>query len=391
MIISMVYIPIIGILIFSIQYRQRFSFIDTFIQSLPLKATAWYEQVLIYGGSAIFTLLWGSLIAFVVFPSSDVIQAMTSGINAFWAGENPFVANVVPHMVALPSGPGVIYGTYNYGPLDLIIYGIGYLIFKGLLGELWWIVGFNYILVFIIYAIFRQTFPEVPDIIKFPPFMIIMGCFLQDNVILMIAFLAGAWWAYERLTNPYKDVITVLLLSAGVLTKMFVLFVLMGYFIYVFQKEIRKWFLYSLLVGCVELFIMLPFNILAVIHSVFFFNTDFADIAQYAVIQGSIPAVLQILGIGILFVPIAIILTGVFIIVVWYYSPDNLYLEMIVFTLLALSLLPNTVYAFFAIPFYFCLILYNSNYQHGLSEEKLSLNHNDLLKGYPSKTITEGT
>ena len=386
MLVSLFYIPIIILFVLLIHYRQKFKAIDIFMRKLPLKVNRLSEKWIIYVGSAIFALVWGSIVASIVLPSSDVVQAMTSGINAFFIGENPFIMNVVPHMISLASGSAIVYGTYNYGPLDLIIYGIGYLIFKGLLGNLWWIVGFNYVLVFVIYAIFRKTFPEIPDLIKFPPFMIIMGCFLQDNVILMIVFLAGAWWAHERLTNHFKDSITILLLSAGVLTKMFIALVLLGYFIFVFQKEIKKWVIYSLQGGSLALLIMIPFNVLAVIHSVFFFNVNLTERAQYATIQGSIPALLQTVGLEDLFILIAFILTGIFVIFAWRYSPDNLYLKIIMLSFLSLLLLPNTVYAFFAIPFYSCLILYCVNYQIDTQEDsEASLKQNSFLKDYLNK------
>ena len=130
MLVSLFYIPIIILFVLLIHYRQKFKAIDIFMRKLPLKVNRLSEKWIIYVGSAIFALVWGSIVASIVLPSSDVVQAMTSGINAFFIGENPFIKKVVPHMISLASGSAIVYGTYNYGPLDLIIYGIGYLIFK---------------------------------------------------------------------------------------------------------------------------------------------------------------------------------------------------------------------------------------------------------------------
>ncbi|MHA2363900.1 MAG: hypothetical protein ACXAC7_08070 [Candidatus Hodarchaeales archaeon] len=371
------YIPFLIAIILIVHYRAKFQIIDLAIRSLPSKASTAQRKWFILIVSTLYLIIFSTILAYLILPFSDVEEAMTAGIKEFWSGTNPFINEVVPHIILTSSGEEIIYGTYNYGPIDLLIYSIGYYLFSWLLGDNWWIVGFNYILLIIIYLILRQTYPDVPDTIKYPPFMVLMAFFLQDNAVLMCFFLALAWWCYIHLKEPYKHPAVVVMLTLGVLTKLYIVIVLLGYFFYVFQKNYRQWIGYTLLGGITGLLVMLPFNIEAVIRSVFFFHSNITEREQYATIQGGLPVLLELLGLNILYIPLVIGLTGIFIGLAWYYAEQQkgcneeyciLIVKFIILTLLTISLLPSSVFAFFIIPTYFFLCLYNNNYHLGNPE-----------------------
>lgn len=356
------YIPFIIMFIILVHYHQKFKIIDLTIKQIPVYTTSYQRKTLLFLVVTIVFILMVLLISSLILPFSDVENAMTAGIKAFWSGINPYTEDVVPHILISPSGSTkTVLGSYNYGPLDLLVYSIGFYMFSWLLGDSWWIVGFNLILIFIIYFIFHHTFPNISSSIKYPIFMLPMAFFLPDNAVLMCVFLALAGWCYINF-QKYKHMTVVILLTLGVLTKLFIVFVLAGYFVYVFKSEIILWVQYTILGSVLSFIIMYPFNILAVIDSAFFFHSDLDTRTQFATIQGGLPVLLEPLGLGMFYFYLAGILIVIFLIFVWYYSKDINY-QFIILTLLSLLILPSSVYAFMIIPVYFMLITYCSYYQ----------------------------
>ena len=123
---------------------------------------------------------------------------------------------------------------------------------------------------------------------------------------------------------------------------------------------------------------MFPFNIIAVIQNAIFFHSDLDMRDQFATIQGGIPVYLEVLGLGQFYFLVAILLALVFFGFAWYFSPIDLNNRFILLTLLCLLLLPNSVYAFFIIPFYFALINYSFHFQatYIIKQSKMVNNQN---------------
>ncbi|MHA2274006.1 MAG: hypothetical protein ACXACI_19355 [Candidatus Hodarchaeales archaeon] len=72
---------------------------------------------------------------FVIYDLTDVDNVLWTGSEAFIEGTNPYTNKVVEHIDA---DGEVFYSYYNYGPVNLIVYSLFFLLFGPLFGE-WWL------------------------------------------------------------------------------------------------------------------------------------------------------------------------------------------------------------------------------------------------------------
>lgn len=370
---GILYIPFIAVILLFIHQRSKFYWVDDFLTKLDDIFNSTSKKIVLYGTAILLAILYSVLVSSVVFPASDVYAAMAGAIKAFFInGKNPYFDTVVPHILYTSSGPITINGTYNYGPIDLIIYGIFYFIFSPLVGNDWWIYVTNIIFSVITYFIMRATLEkEVPETVTLLSFLFIFSWFLQDNAVLMVLFLAIAWYVHVKSSSKYKNYIITIILTMGVLTKLYIAFVLVGYFVYIFKDDIKQWTINGLIGGITGLVIMFPFGIINVLKSIFLFHVDLQIRQEYATIQGGIPTYLELIGLKALYVPIAIILALAFLYVCQIYAKNQINLKFAVFTTLTLVLLPTSGYAFFIIPTFFLLTQYYINHSKIHSEEKV--------------------
>ncbi len=299
---------------------------------------------------------------------------MTGAIrNYFLNGINPYVDKVVPHIIYTNSGAVTLKGTYNYGPVDMIIYGIFYFIFSPFVGDTWWIYVTNIIFIGLIYVIMRLTLEnDVPQIITFISYLFLFSWFLQDNAVLMCLFLAIAWFIHVKNNTKYKHYLVTIVLTLGVLTKLYVAFVLLAYFVYIFKDDIREWIINTIIGLITTAIVLFPFSIIDVLKSIFVFQVDLNIRENYATIQGGLPTYLTLFGLKWLFIPLAIILVIVFLYLSEIYAHDEINLKLALFTVINLVLLPSSGYAFFIIPCFFLLTQYYINYHEIHNNEKIT-------------------
>lgn len=359
---GLLFIPFTFMILLFIHLRSKAYWVDDLLTSFDEKFDTYQKKLLLYGVTIFLVLLWGFIISSIVFPASDVDNAMSGAIQQFFInGVNPYTHKVVPHILLLSSGPDTVLGTYNYGPVDLCLYAIGYFLFSGIFGPSWWIYVTNIFLTIFIYFIIRTLVPA-PETVKLLSFAFFFSWYLQDNVVLMCLFLALAWWVHVKVDSKYKYPLVVFILTLGVLTKLYIAFVLVGYFVYIFKKDIKLWIINGVVGGLTTIIVLFPFNIIAVLKAIFLFHADLAIRENYATIQGGIPSYLELLGLGIIFIPLAIILVFVFLFLSEKYAKDQIELKLAVFTTINLILLPSSGYSFFAIPSFFLLVQYYRNH-----------------------------
>lgn len=357
------FIPFVFIALLFIYFRSKFYWFDDFFSAFDETFDTFQKKLLLYGCTIFLALVWGFIISSIVFPVSDVDEAMTGAIRSFFIyGINPYTNKVVPHILIFPTGTETLFGTYNYGPVDLCLYAIGYFMFSPFFGSPWWIYVTNIFLTVLIYLIIRTLVPA-PETVKLLSFAFFFSWFLQDNVVLMCLFLALAWWTHLKFDSKYKYPIVIILLTLGVLTKLYIAFVLIGYFVYIFKKDIKLWIINGLIGGFTAVIVLLPFNIIDVIKSIFLFQVNITLRENYATIQGGIPSYLNLLGLDWLFVPLAILLVLLFLILSEKYAENQIELKFAIFTIINLVLLPSSDYAFFIIPSFFILVQYYKNHQ----------------------------
>jgi hypothetical protein len=358
--VGLVQIPFAISIFLIFHYRRILDPIGNFIQSLSSENHKNYLQPSIYIICIFYTLIFGFILTIIVFPSSDVDDAMVAAIRGFLEGVNPYQEDIVPHILLTSSGSVTVWGTYNYGPIDLIGYSLGYLLFSPFLPSNWWLFGTNFVLMIFIYLIFHAIYPDIHHIRKLIPFVILMSFFLQDNAVLMVLFLALAWWCYKKLTNPKRDIMVIIFLTLGSLTKLFLVVVLFAYIYYIIFPDIKKTIFLTALSLILVLIVLIPFNIGEVINSTLLFHSQLDDRESLTKIQGALPAILLIFGFQNYYIPLGGLLAVIFLLLAQKYSPiiDQ---RLIFLTIFANLLLPNSVYAFFMVSAFYFLTNYFTN------------------------------
>ncbi len=376
---SILFIPITIIVLILIHFRYKFEYFANFLIRFDSNLKNKYKRIIIIQLCVLIPIIIG-YIYFLQPPSTDIQIAMLSAIKSFLVGENPYYFNVVPHILILPSGiKELIMGTYNYGPVGLIIYSIGFLIFFPLFGSPFWLLYSNVVLTLCIYLVIRKI-TNLSDIITIIPFMIIFSLFIQDNIILMCLFLSLAWWTHYKSNYKYKNTIVIILMTLGTLTKLYLAFVLLGYFVYIFKSDIRSWIINGLVATFIFILCLFPFGILNVIRSMVLFHINLNIRANYATIQGGLTIYLILFHIINLFIPIAIILSIIFLYLSNKYA-NSIELKFGFLTILNLILLPDAGYQFFIIPIFFLLVSFYNHLSEIIDEE--TSNYNELVEnGY---------
>lgn len=363
--VGLVFIPFTFTIFLLVHFRAHFNPINAKLQAINLwsKGSRLRQSEIILFAT-FFALIWSFIIGLIVFPYSDVDEAMVAGIKGFLSGNNPYTQEIVPHILLTPDGKETVYGTYNYGPVDLVVYAIGYTIFSPLFGDVWWLFVTNIILLVGIYSFLAVfSYQEISHPIKIIPFMFLMGWFLQDNSVLMCFLLAIAWYIHLNIdsTKWYKYPLITFVFTLAVLTKLYLAFVLAGYFLFVLKEDLIRWG-QNILVGIITtVLVIVPFDFWGVINSIFLFHSNLDYREDFATIQGGIPAILEILGYRDLFLYVAIIYSLIVLIFSYYYAKDQLALNFCVLSIFFLLLLPSSVFAFFIIPSFFMLAQYFEN------------------------------
>ena len=174
--------------------------------------------------------------------------------------------------------------------------------------------------------------------------------------------------------SQYKSILVVTILTLGVFTKLYIAFVLLGYFIFILKNNIKLWLINSVAMLITSLIILFPFGILNVIKSIFIFNLDSQIREKYAIIAGGLPYYLNLLGLDKLFIPLAIVLLFIFIFISEKYANNQTNLKFAIFTILDLLLMPNSMYEFLIIPIFFLLVqYYQNNYNRSEKAEETTI------------------
>ena len=379
---GLLFIPVISLVLILIYFRNKLYILDGYFTAIDSKFSTNFQKALLYFLFTSFAIFIGFLICTITFPYSDIDNAMQGAIQAFFInGINPYANNVVPHIFINSQTTNIIYGTYNYGPIDLLCYGIGFFIFYPFFGPGWWLYVSNIVLILLIYVIIRKII-QIPETIKFIPFILLSSLFMQDNTVLMVFFLAIAWAIHEKINNKSKYPLVTIFLTIGVFSKLFLLFTLFGYFAIVFRSNIKLWVQNGLISLGVAILIIFPFGYKDVINSIFIFHVDLSLRKSFAIIQGGIPLYLDIFHLDWLFIPLAFTLTGVFIVISDKYVPDQLKLKISIFSILNLVLLPSSEYAFFFIPGLLLLLQYYENHLDKYNKS-VYVGQNQFIKTIP--------
>lgn len=260
--------------------------------------------------------------AFVLFfdhfeDSHDIDNAVDAATGHFLRGGNPYADEVVPRFPEIYHGSArmLVNGTYNYLPLDLLIYSGMKQVFS-FLGTPYWFIAANGIFAAIA-GFFYWRMTRLNPLILFPVAASIFIVFSFDNVCLTSVFiLAGMMLFYKPERTGNEMLLALLLFGLASLTKILAVVVLATFILVYAQLAIRgrsKGFASLTAVYCmgmlgIALAIIAPFGVNNVIDSTIFFHADPALRIDTA--MGGTP-LYHLLGESGLFLPVFIGATAV--------------------------------------------------------------------------------
>ncbi|MHA2053456.1 MAG: hypothetical protein ACW99F_07615 [Candidatus Hodarchaeales archaeon] len=313
----------------------------------------------------IFYLITGVFISVFLFflfsyinSHTDVDDAITSGVEAFLNGQNPYQEDVVLH--ELPSGP--VLGRYHYFPPDLLTYSFFYVLTNGffvsIFGTYWFFplhIAFLLPGYWIVHKIILWPHQKL-----LPFFLLLVTPFLFTNSMLMWIFFLLGYYLYEKKDKKSLGMVFYVLAAS---VKYFVGIIIVFYFFRSLNRFLGKKlsdlttrdlineFSPYIWGSTVLALISIPFNLIDVIISVFFYQGD--PSFRGAVAQSVGPVLIELLNIiqiETLYLPsLAIILILTLILI----RNQSTYEKILHFSFLTMFILPfYGTELFITLPFY---------------------------------------
>ena len=305
-------------------------------------------------------------------PMLDVDEAVIAAVQAFTHGINPYVDKIIPHYYVsndyadIRTGgiTQVTYGTYNYLPVDLLLYSIGYVLFSPFFGYLWYYLTNFLVIIFCIFLLYRfypLSFFQ-SSLILFPA--IVLGAIIINDVWLILFFIIFIIFIDKQKHNEKHNhsyyLVAVTLLTLGFLTKMLLIFILPVFLLYTTKKwKIRiTYTIYSIIISLIPIYL---FNFNAVINSVLFFHSNINARSEMASISGILALPLQELNLTVFYIPMFVLIYLVILYIARFYSSSLegriLFVVAIVIILLPSNNFLSTLWVVFICGLY---IMYNN-------------------------------
>jgi len=192
-------------------------------------------------------VLWAALISFVVgylvFFSAlqhehDIPQAVSAAVNGLDNGLNPYVDEVVPRFETHDGlGFTIGMGTYNYLPLDLLVYS-GMHNILGFAGFPAWFILSNLAFLAMAFYVFHELVPV--KWASYLPFAGIVSLFYSfDNCSLTILLMVLSVYVLTRLKSNYSAAFSVFLMGLAIMTKVYAAIPFAVLVIWLLQEQLR--------------------------------------------------------------------------------------------------------------------------------------------------------
>jgi hypothetical protein len=332
------------------------------------RLNSWFQaylkkNIIFYPVTAIMIVVFLYLLFGYAIANTDVDDAITTAVQEFLNGHNPYTEDVVEHHISINGTPTTVLGRYHYFPPDLLTYSLFYMfignIFYPIL-ETYWFVPLHFILLIPSYWIVVKIV-EWPHHRRLPLFLLLVTPYLFTNSILMLFFFLLGYYLFE-VKEQYSLGMVFYVLAASV--KYMVGFIIVFYFVLMIRQLHMKraffndWRLIAgkfapYIISSLVLFIFcIPFGLIDVVVSVFIYQgfTSFRG----EVAQSVGPLLIEILGIAsledLLYLPLALIIViGAFV----YFRNHSDYEQILHFSFLSMMILPfYATELFITIPFY---------------------------------------
>lgn len=192
---------------------------------VPKRFSDWARRHNRFVPAVLWAVFLSFLIGYLLFFSQlnhdhDIPEAVSAAVSGLDRGLNPYIDPVVPRFEARDHiGFSMGLGTYNYLPLDLLVYsGMHHLL--GFLGFPVWFVLSNIVFSTIAIGLFRELAP-----VKWPSYLPIGGMVILyysfDNCSLTILLMVLSVYALRRLGSRYSVPLSIFLMGLAVMTKVY--------------------------------------------------------------------------------------------------------------------------------------------------------------------------
>ncbi len=316
------------------------------------------DNKLLYPVTGLILIVFIYLLFSYAIINTDVDDAITSAVQAFLKGRNPYQEEVVIHIT--PEGP--IYSFYHYFPSDLITYSLVYVISGPIFLQTldtYWFVPFHLVLLLPGFWIVRRLV-NWPLQRLLPFFLLLVTPFLFTNSMLMWFFFLLGYYFYEEKKQITMGMVFYVLAAS---VKYMVGFIIVFYFFQALRRIKEKGAimdnsvfvlqqLIPYIVSSGVLFLItFPFGFFDVIMSVFIYQGALSFRSEVA--QTSGPLLIEMLRILAL-ESFYLLITGFIVILAFIYLRNHSSYEKILhFSFLAMIILPfYATELFITLPFY---------------------------------------
>lgn len=340
-----------GLVARTIKHRKR--------ETSILIALAWLSFILIV---LVYLLNIGTMARLY-----DIDDAEQAAAVSYLNGGNPYSADTMNQTIPRFSGGSTIdpnrpmeLGNFNYLPLDLFAYTFFYQVFQPLTG--YWFASLNAVLGFLVFLIFKFTFPDSK--MRYTGFFFVFCTLilLFDNTMFTMLLIAMGFYVDARSSHPRKELFAAFFFFLACLTKVFPIVLLSVYLLYYLQKKWSRRQAICILVfaGICSIFVYLamePFGFQNVVRSALLFHSEPAVREVSTAIGGTLLyATLSVTGLisyySIVFVALLALL------MLFTQAVDGLLDRIIISGTCLMFLILNDAMAPFVIPIYAAYVYY---------------------------------
>ncbi len=256
----------------------------------PQLIASWFRRRRIFSLVVMWTMFIALIVGYALLfdemnRSHDIQDAVQGAVTGLDNGLNPYVEPVVPRFHARGADGNYSFdnGTYNYLPLDLLVYsGMHHLL--GAAGYPGWFVAANLIFASIAFALFRDLAPLKLE--YYVPFAGMVSIYFSlDNSSLTLLLMVLSVMSLRQLGSRYGPAVSVMIMGLAVLTKAYAVVPYAVLVIWLVQRELRDNHLKDVgrvLAGvagsvAIGVLLVLPFGFTNVLDSAVFFHLSEAS------------------------------------------------------------------------------------------------------------------
>lgn len=191
----------------------------------PSSITEWTSRHRRLIPAALWTVFLAFLVGYILLFNQlnqvhDIPEAVSGAVNGFDRGLNPYVAKVVPRFGGHDAlGYTLSMGTYNYMPLDLLVYS-GMHALLGFAGFPEWFVISNILFSTVAFVLFHDLVP-----LRWRSYIPVAGMvilfFSFDNCSLTVLLMVAAMFSLMRLGTNSAVPLAIFLMGLAILTKIY--------------------------------------------------------------------------------------------------------------------------------------------------------------------------